>query len=596
MTASPSDAAHPPLPQPTRAFIVLIALLQGLLLYLAQQGAEHRWWPFDQLNGRIYWYTLVLSVPTVMSLTVQRLNDARFWQHAIALSTAFGLLAAWAAWSVGGAPGIESSAVLSPFATTLAIALFIATPYLQCRLQHGRWRAPYAELFEHAWQNALTLALALLFVGICWGVLELWGRLFKLIGIDGFDWLFDRDYFIYPATGLMAGLGVLIGRTQQRPVQVARQIMFAIFKGLLPLLSAIAVLFVVTLPFTGLEALWKTRSAASILMSVIALLVLFVNAVYQDGEGERPYPAWLRRIVEAALIVSPIYAVLGLYALWLRIAQYGWTSDRFWAVLLAILLTGYAFGYAYSALRSRTNWLRPLAPVNVGLSWIAIALAVIANSPVLDPHRLIVNDQLARLHDGRTAPDKLDLNHLRFTTGRRGYEALQALRQDPLFASQPTQLERLQQALNRKGRWSRWRSDDDLRQTALASVDQLRGVIRVAPGVETPEPAFWQALLNGPLAYHECNQPDSRCVLLTPDLDGDGSKERLLCSLGDNWGVPCRLYAMQNGRWAIAGKTRFSVESKDIEAALLQGRLETKRQRWAELEVNGKRGVIDGSP
>ncbi|MGD6002089.1 DUF4153 domain-containing protein, partial [Xanthomonas citri pv. citri] len=139
--------------------------------------------------------------------------------------------------------------------------------------------------------------------------------------------------FAHLATGIMIGLGVMIGRTQQRPVQIARQILFAIFKGLLPLVALIALIFVASLPFTGLDALWKTRSATLILMCLIATVVLFVNAVYQDGEAPPPYPRWLRAVVNAALLTLPLYAALGLYALSLRIGQYGWTGERFWAAL-----------------------------------------------------------------------------------------------------------------------------------------------------------------------------------------------------------------------------------------------------------------------
>ncbi|MGO4776323.1 DUF4153 domain-containing protein, partial [Lysobacter sp. 2RAB21] len=325
-----------------------------------------------------------------MLLSVQRLDDRRFWTNALGVAAIYLLLALWAGWSATGAPDIKAAAVLWPFGATLAIALFIALPYLQCRLDHGRWRAPYSALFEHGWQNALTLLLTAVFVGICWGVLGLCAVLFKLIGIGFFADLFTTRSFAHLATGIMIGLGVLVGRTQQRPVQVARQILFAIFKGLLPLVALIALLFVISLPFTGLDALWRTRSATLILMSLIAVMVLFVNAVYQDGDDAPPYPRWLRHVVDAALLILPIYAGLGLYALSLRIGQYGWTAERFWAVLASVVLSAYTVGYAVAALRPRAGWLHDLKRVNVGVSLAILALTVAANSWLLDPHRLSV--------------------------------------------------------------------------------------------------------------------------------------------------------------------------------------------------------------
>src|SRR5690606_34912348 len=242
------------------------------------------------------------------------------------------------------------------------------------------------------------------------------------------------------ATGAMAGLGVLIGRTQHRAVLVARQVLFAIFTGLLPLLAFIAVLFVASLPFTGLEPLWDMRSPAATLVTVVALLVAFTNSVLQDGAGARPYPAWLCRLVDAGLALLPVYALLALYALWLRIDQHGWTADRVWAVLLALVAVGYAFGYAWAVLRGRDGWPGAIRPVSRVMSLLVVALAVLANTLVLDPHRIGVSSQLQGLADGRTAPDDFDLDWLRFESGRRGWEATLALRENPTWADDPALL------------------------------------------------------------------------------------------------------------------------------------------------------------
>lgn len=581
------------LPRNTRAFVVLVALLQGLLLYLAQTGVEHGWWPFVELAGRTCWYTLVLSVPTLMTLSVLRLDDARFWQHAMLVGTTITLLASWAAWSATGALGLNSAAVLGPYGITTALALFVALPFLQCRLQHCRWQAPYPELFEYAWQNALTLALMLLFVGICWAVLELWAALFALIRIDFFKDMFRQQAFIYLATGTMAGLGILIGRTQQRPVQVARQILFAIFKGLLPLLAAIALLFMVSLPFTGLESLWNTRSAATLLMSVIIALVLFVNAVYQDGGNAQPYPTWVRRIIDASLLLMPIYAALALYALWLRIDQHGWTAERLWGVLLALLLTGYAIGYAIAALLRQGTWLQPLRRVNIVLSLAAIAIAVLANSPLLDPHRIAVTSQLQRLHDGRIPIAHFDFENLRFNSGRRGYRAALALRGEPMIARDPQRLADLDRLLERRQRFDTWRNDEDLHRTAVQSTAAARALIHLAVGSSSPDEAWLQALVEGRLQVGHCLQTDGDCVLLTPDLDGDGTPEHLLCDLGQPWGVQCQLHALKDGTWIQAGQMQWQEKSSVLAGPLRRGELHVRRQRWPELELAGHRGSID---
>jgi hypothetical protein len=595
MLSRMETSPDPTLPRQTRAFIVLVALLQGALMYLAQRGAEAGLWPFAALGGRICWYTLVLTVPTLTLLSVRQLNALRLWQHVIALALLVTGLSAWAAWSATGAPGLRSDQVLTPFGAAITLGMFVLLPWLQCRLQHGTWRATYRDLFEHAWQNALTLALALLFVGICWLVLSLWGALFALVKLTFFRDLFRETAFIYLATGTMFGLGLLIGRTQQRAVQVLRQILFAICTGLLPLLAFVAVLFALSLPFTGLQPLWETRAAATILIWLAVLLVVFVNAVYQDGAATPPYPQWLRRLIDAGLLSLPLYALLALYALWLRIAQYGWSAERFGGVLVALVVCGYAFGYAWAVLRPGGRWLRPLAAVNRGMSWVVIGLALASASPLLDPYRIVVGNQLQRLADGRTTAAQMDLEYLRFDSGRRGYRAVQALRAAPGFADDPKQGDRLQRVLQRTQRWGE--PPDTRERERIADPAQLHQHIPLAAGSVDPGAAWWQALGAGQVDDGDCRQPDSRCVVLLRDLDGDGSDDALLCNGGEVYGMQCRLHARAQDRWRNAGRVQFFPRGSKQQDALLEtlraGKLEPAPRRWPDLTLpNASRAQI----
>ena len=589
-------SAAAPLPRNERAFIVLLAVLQGGLMYLAEKGHDLGWWPFAGLAGRVCWYTLVLTVPTMMALSLVRLRDARFWQHAVGATLVFAGLAAWASWNATGGPGLRAGEVLGPFGASVAIGLFVALPWLQCRLADGHWRTPYACLFEHAWQNTLTLALAALFTGICWLVLYLWGALFALVKIGFFRELFREGAFVYLATGAMAGLGVLIGRTQHRAVQVARQVLFAIFTGLLPLLAFITVLFVASLPFTGLEPLWEMRSATITLLTVVALLVAFTNSVLQDGEGERPYPAWLRRLVDAGLALLPVFALLALYALWLRIDQHGWTTDRVWAVLLALLVAGYAFGYAWAVLRGRDGWLGAIRPVNRALSLAVVAVAVLANTPVLDPHRIAVGSQLQRLADGRTDIDDFDLAWLRYDSGRRGYEATLALRDAPAWAGDAERLAELERVIARTSRWGDWRNPKAPHPARDAA--QLRAQVQLAAGATVPDEAWWEALAARRDDRRACAHADDECILLTPDLDGDGAMDPLLCTLDGGDGANCVLHARDaDGRWIVAATLGLWPQGmpeqawrRTLRRDLLDGRLQAAPQRWPDVRIG------DGAP
>lgn len=579
------------LPRDTRAFIVLLALAQGGLMYLAQHGQEAGWWPLASLDGQVAWYTLVLTIPTLLALSVVHLRDRQLWLQTAACTFVFGALALHAAWQAAGATGLATAPVLMPFAASIAVAAFVLLPWLQGRLALGHWRTPYPALFESAWQNALTLALAGLFTGICWLVLQLWAGLFALVEITFFRSLFRQDAFIHLATGTMFGLGVLIGRTQQRPVQVARQILFAIFKGLLPLLAFIAVLFVASLPFTGLAPLWSTRSAASLLLVMVGLMVVFINAVFQDGRSLSTYSAWLRRLVEAGLLVMPVYAALALAALWLRIAQYGWTAERVLATVLAVLAACYALGYAWSVLRPRGPWLHGISTINRALSWAVISVALALNTPLLDPHRIAVNSQIQRLDAGHISADALDLEYLRFGAGRRGHAAAQALQTHPAFAD-PDQQERLTQVLARVDRWGH-RSPEPGQALDEAA---LRAHIQLADGHADPGPSWWQTLLATSDPRHDapCRYGQAPCVLLTLDLDGDGDADALLCEVTLPRSGLCLLYTRHGGQWRQVGQLplwRAEQQGREtLLAALRAGRISAAPRRWPDVRIG------DGAP
>jgi hypothetical protein len=578
-----------------RGFIVLVALLQGAALYAAQLGGERHWWPFGEFAGQIGWYTLMLSVPTVMTLTVQQLRDARFWQHALLIALLYAALAAWVAWKATGAPGLSIEPVLMPFVFTAALALFELMPYLQCRLTQGRWSAPYAELFEHAWQNGLTLLLLIPFIALCWAVLWLWGALFKLLKIDFFADLFGESAFIYLATGTMVGLGILVARTQQRPVQILQQIVFAVFKGLLPLLSFIAVLFLTALPVAGLEPLWQTRRAASLLMTVVLLMVLFTNAVFQDGRAQKgaiaTYPKLLQRLVELGLATLPIYAFLALYAVWLRVDQYGWTPERLYAALLALACAAYSLGYSYSVLKPSGTWLAPITTINVSLSWLVMALIALLNSPVLDPFRISVASQLSRLHEGEIKPAEVDLAFLRFSSGRLGYEALQGLQYDADMADDPKALSAAVAMLKR----SQHAPQDAMAEHRTLTLDEARPHFAVAPGADAIDDAWLQAVVDHRVSAMGCFDDGSDCVALSPDLDGDGINERVLCEIQAGDFVSCEFSTRKSGQWIDVGArlVQSVTASAPLVAALRAGKFTLRPRRWSDLVIGDSTFAVD---
>ncbi|MEG0186287.1 MAG: DUF4153 domain-containing protein [Stenotrophomonas sp.] len=573
-----------PLPWSTRSMIVLIALLQGLALYAAQELAPH--WPFQDLACRYGWNAWVLTVPSAIALTLVDLRNRRLWLHALLASVLVIALAAWVGWNLVGFENTWVASLRDPLSTCLAIATFVLLPWWQFRLQHGHWRADYAALFERAWQNGLVLLVAAVFTGLAWLLLWLWAALFSVVKVDFFHHLFRERAFIALATGTLAGFGVLIGRTQHRAIQVIRQVLFALCRGLLPLLSFIAVLFALSLPLTGLATAGGYRSQAQEMLTLAVLLVCMVNAVYQRAGIDRPYPALLRRVVEASLLVLPIYAGVALYSLALRIGQHGWTIERFWGVGVAVLTAGYAAGYAVAVVRRGERWLQGIEPVNRMMCWAVLALAVLGNTPLLDPARIAANSLAARIRADPSALTVNDSRQLQQYNGRPGVDALRSLQKDPAIQADRRAAAIIAQQLNGK-RGASYTLEDYV-EAGVYDLPTLKQRITLAKGSASPPDSWWTAVLER-LDASDCVKEDNGCIALQRDLDGDGQQDVLLCTQGGSWGPRCALHAWEDAQWRKVAEVNFREDDgKAAAQALRAGQLRLSPSRWPDLSLGDR--------
>lgn len=614
------SATPAPLDRGARHLVVLSALVSSLLLWIAAEGQRSGWPPFHLLGGRVAWYTLVVALPVTLALSVRRLDDARFWRQSLGIGLAWLLAAGWAAWQATGEPPPSSDAVLAPFAAIGAIALFVLLPFAQGRLEGHGWQAPYPRLFEHAWGNAYALALGLLAVGLGWLVLWLASALFELVGIDAIKRLLRERPVAYLATGLFAGLGLLLARTAERAVQVARQVKLAVFKALLPLVALVAVAFVLVLPLTGLDQLFGTRSAAWTIAALLVALVVGLNAAWQDGR-EAPWPAWLGLALRAAPLAMPVLAAIGLYALWLRIAQYGWTPTRLHALAGMLLLAGYALAYALAALRGgrdadtgRTTWLPHLGRANRVMAWAVLGTALALSTPLLDPWRVAANDQAGRLRALAADPEaasadaatearglvhvashrdaidhetrlERDVLTLRFEHGRSGVAATRAIAED---ATLPEALrDAARRALERRLRWA-WQDPTGQAGPERLDAAALVGRTELAAGIDAAPEGLLEALAAEP--HRDLVEAGSAGVLLARvDADRDGEAEWLACNRASR-NLECSVHRRDaGGAWQRVGSVMaWGEDAAMLRERLRAGGLEARRPYWDALWVGDR--------
>jgi hypothetical protein len=281
----------------------------------------------------------------------------------------------------------------------------------------------------------------------------------------------------------------------------------------------------------------------------------------------------------------------------LRIHQYGFTQERFWALLAALLLSGYALGYAVAALHRQGRWLQRIEPVNRWMCWVVLGAAVLANTPVLDPIRISLASQMARLQATAPAIKGEDATDLRFGYGRRGAEVLKELQQDPRFRDDPRASTLIANVLSVDARQVRYGNYSD----AIKDLKVLQQQLKLAKSSPAPDPDWWQALLARTVNVSSCLEMDEVCVALRRDLDGDGVDEMLLCHEPSWGGAVCRLHARDGKDWTDAGKIEFPMPSEyrgdPAYDPLLRGNLTIHPARWPQLSLgDGPRLGIEQPP
>lgn len=560
-----------------------MGLLQGLLaLAVTRSGLDSGW--------QLLAWLLIVQPPLFMAMAVTRWRDARLWAGGAVMAAVVMVMAGTLIWGLLRAPA-QDSGMFVGLGIATSLWWFVALPWFQAFMAQGHWRVPYATLFVLAWNNALVLALAALCVNLIWGVLWLWAGLFALVKVQLFADLFAAQWFVYAVTGLLGGLGLWLARTQQRPIQVMRQTLLALGRLLLPLLAWVLVFFVLALVFTGVEGLWATQFAATLLMSVLILQIWVLNAVYQDGAAaQAPYARVLRWLVDASLIAMPVLATLACVAIGLRVRQYGWTLERVWAAAAAGTLWLYAVGYAGAALHSVRQgaarpWLQMVAPVNKALSLLVLALLLALQTPLLDGQRISASSQGERLRADPAQATLERLVDLKWGHGPYGVAALETLAQDPGFQSgEPRQ--RMQLVRAAATRPAMPTGSDPGKEFDQATAQER---IKTPAGMAGAQADWWDWFLAQAGHEHwarECLVTSVDCLLLSGDWDQDQQADHLLCRLNPGSNLNCRLSARDAaGQWRDEGNVRWpgthSAEAGEAARELLRsGRIGTQRQRW----------------
>lgn len=317
---------------------------------------------------------------------------------------------------------------------SLLLGLGVTIPLFQTARDAGGWRFDYPTLHRHAWTDAVIGAAANVFVGIVFMMSWLLAMLFKLIKIDALEKLLEKHWFAAMLAGAAFGGAIGLLRERDRVVVLLQRVVTSVLGVLAPVLGAGLLLFLLSLPFTGLTPLWDaTRATTPILLSCVVGALLLANAVIGNGvEDEARNPVLRYGAMALGIAMLPLAAIAAI-ATGLRIDQYGFTPERLWGVTFVIIASAYGLAYIVSLARGRTAWAPLVRSANTQLAFGMAGIALFLATPILSFNAISTADQVERLTSGKVKPEKFDWAALAFDFGAPGRAALTKLTRSKNF-------------------------------------------------------------------------------------------------------------------------------------------------------------------
>lgn len=475
----------------------------------------------------------------------------------------------------------------------LPAGFYIAHALVLAAARDGRKVATYPSYFEVAWKLIIQIMFALLFVGVLWLILWLGANLFMLIKLSFLHDLLQRPWFGVTVTTFSFATALHITDVRPGIVRGIRSLLLVLMSWLLPITTLIVGGFLLSLPFAGLEPLWATRHATSVLLGATAVLVMLINATFQGGELGTQVTTFLRILARVACVLLLPMTLIAIYALTLRVEQYGWTTDRIIAAACLLVASCYACGYLWAAVE-RKVWLERIAPVNVMTAFVILAVLLALFTPIADPARLSVNDQVARLESGKVNVAKFDFNYLRFDGARYGQEALQKFKLATTGTDVALLNKRAEEALQRRSKW-----DGENRLPVADKIARLANITVWPDGKSLPATFAemdWSAFEKNHLFPQCLLFQDKKCDAYLMDLNGDNTAEILIRN-AENFRQAVIFTLQKDGKWQPSGLMNgMTLDCNDVAQALAAGRYQLLPAPFKDVQIAGQRLHVERWP
>ncbi|GHV59008.1 hypothetical protein FACS1894103_1550 [Campylobacterota bacterium] len=272
-------------------------------------------------------------------------------------------------------------------AIALSLVVIFASPltiFNEIKSRYERWVLSLIATYETLFSGAITIAAGWILVGVVQALLS-------TIDIKLPKVLFDTPFFSVAICVFSFAVGAFFA--QREHTTIGKRIAEIIYL----VLAAIALLFTLVWAIAGFGNI--NFASAYILIGFVWLLILFFNLKTRCGL-EKSSRKTVQILIAASWVAAFVMITTAIYGLIVRIAQYSLTPMRIWGLLLAIFAAILAIGYMLSSL-PKLPQTRAIAATNVSSVFAAIICVLLMISGAIDPNRISVNYQLARLDINR---------------------------------------------------------------------------------------------------------------------------------------------------------------------------------------------------
>lgn len=508
---------------------LIVGLIQGLALFIVSEYLYDRNFIEQFSQASAFQFTRrsayeigqilswLLPLPILFGLGVLRTKTLVVWTICAFIALfLFGWLGSVVIWDV-------NTRLLAVWFHSL-IVIYIVHEFILAAQQDGRRIGRYETFFENSWNHAFQVVLTLGFLLAYWIIIFLGAALFKMIGLKIVEDLVFSSEFIFISSALVFALGIHITETRIRLTTGARQIGLMLLSVLSVLMTIILTTFLLSLFFTGLTLLWETGHATSLMLTTGAAMILLINAAYQSGR--EPNNGFMRNVIRISTLPLLGTVILAAIGLWLRVDQYGFTPARVVAGIELGIIGFYAIAYVFTALKPGP-WMEFLKSANIAGAFLVAALLALLMTPILDPARISVDNQITRLNKGKIEPDDFDFAFL--NDARAGFWGKPALKQLQARSGSPrdNQIALLAKNPPKKG----WRS------SLSTTLNDRKNALYLVGGGAIPDAAYLP-LEGGHDPVKECVRDESetgttgqeksslpyanKCTARLIDIDFDG--------------------------------------------------------------------------